>query len=150
MSHCKDETFYLLCRKLEQMNKIDYKENMDKFSLELGEIFHYLCDYFCYAHNDKELLRCFPHICYENNLHSTAKKMEEMLNFTGYIFYSSFSFLELIEKRHKLYLSSVPSYRNDVLSSYNILMEIALKIAEELGIICPLGERKRHFTVNIS
>jgi hypothetical protein len=49
-------------------------------------------------HNDKELLRCFLHIYYENNLRSTAKKMEEMasyhMNFDHYLDYYKINFLE--------------------------------------------------------
>lgn len=140
ISHCKDETSYLFYQKLEDIKKITLDKDKKKYSLKLGEIFHYLCDYFCYAHNNKELLKYFPHIRYEKNLHSTAKKIKFKLPY-GYIDYGHFSFLELIERKHKLYLSRVASYENDIWSSYEILIFVTLKLLVEAGLI-PIVEEE--------
>ncbi|MFW6282074.1 MAG: zinc dependent phospholipase C family protein [bacterium] len=128
ISHFKDDMLYLFYQKLETLKKMDYKNNSYKYSLELGEIFHYLCDYFTYAHNNKKFKKFFPHAKYENKLHKTAKIIINSLHFSPNIDYKYFSFVEIIEQKHKLYLSSVSSYQNDINFSYKIMLLVALKL----------------------
>ncbi|MFW6022054.1 MAG: zinc dependent phospholipase C family protein [Halanaerobiaceae bacterium] len=135
ISHCKNETFYLFYKKLEFIQSLNIKENRDRYSLELGEISHYLCDYFCYAHNNKELLKYLAHISYEKNLHKTAKKIGDQLYYTGYSDFSYLTFLEMIEHKHRIYLATTPSYENDIIYSYEIILSVSYKLAKEANLI---------------
>lgn len=59
-------------------NEINYTYGKKKFSAELGVICHFLCDYFCLAHNKRwEFKSNFKkHVSYEKKLSQYAKKFE--------------------------------------------------------------------------
>lgn len=66
--HTLDNYLFIVYDKANQLinNDLDSKE----FSVKLGEICHFVCDFFCYYHlNDALHKKIFPHLFYELLLH---------------------------------------------------------------------------------
>jgi len=60
---------------------INGNNNISRFSVELGVICHYVCDYFCIYHTDEYANNnIFKHIIYEKKLHARAIDMIEKEN----------------------------------------------------------------------
>lgn len=71
ISHYKDKSFEKICSRITSLENNTFpetKEDMKKFSMELGIVAHYLTDYFCYPHNNKKYDFKPIHFMYENRL----------------------------------------------------------------------------------
>lgn len=67
--HTLENTIYKTCALYDEIQR----ENLDilTFSVKLGEVCHYLCDYFCYYHiNESDYRRYTDHFVYEMELHA--------------------------------------------------------------------------------
>jgi hypothetical protein len=66
--HTLQNTIHLTCTMLKEL----LNDNLDllTFSVKLGEVCHYLCDYFCYYHiNESDYRNYADHFFYEIELH---------------------------------------------------------------------------------
>ena len=66
--HTLENCLLVVC---DSANKLmDEETSLSDFSVSLGEICHYVCDFFCYYHLNEELHNKFPqHFLYEIRLH---------------------------------------------------------------------------------
>ncbi len=132
ISHFKDEKIDQFYKQWEKVCNIDPINNLEYFSEELGVVLHFLCDYFCTAHNCENLkIEILPHLRYENRVHKIAKKLSREFFQVSYADYSQISFQEIFNYKHKLYLNKPYSIINDLSFSFEICMISAEKLFEE-------------------
>lgn len=81
--HFYDESIEMIIYKIKYLsslseNDINYILGKKKFSAELGVICHFLCDYFCLAHNKRWKFKNHfkKHVSYEKKLSKLAKDFE--------------------------------------------------------------------------
>ena len=81
--HFYDESIDMIIYKIKYLsslseNEIKYVYGKKKFSAELGVICHFLCDYFCLAHNKRWKFKNHfkRHVSYEKKLSKYAKSFE--------------------------------------------------------------------------
>lgn len=118
VSHFKDESIAVFYEKWQNLCIMDRHNKIEDFSIELGEIFHFLCDYFCYAHNEPYLASTiWPHLRYERYLYRFAKDRELVLPTFDRTDYTMIPFSVLLEYKHKLFLNRLPSFENDLQTS---------------------------------
>lgn len=109
------------------------------YSDKLGILIHYLCDYFCYAHNHKKYDKIIPHVVYEmkinlllmRNKKELLKENCKIKNVVNSIKNSS-DIINFILSFHKKYSTSNKSCRNDILYSYfacRVCLDSIIKIA---------------------
>lgn len=135
VSHFWNERGDLFYAKWDVLCAIDWERQPDLFSLELGEIFHFLCDYFCYAHNEPSLQQeVWYHLKYENELHRYVKQAEFQQLGVSDADYSMVPFQILIEYKHSQFLNRLPSFENDLRSSFEMCMIVARKRFELPGL----------------
>lgn len=133
VSHFKDENVELFYEKWDRLCVMNMRTHLQDFSVELGEIFHFLCDYFCFAHNDPELSReMWHHLRYENELHKFARREREQVFDLTCADYSLVPFRELIEYKHKLFLLRPQSFENDLQCSFEMCMIVAQKLFKDV------------------
>lgn len=81
--HFYDESIEMILEKIEFLSALTVEEiyfsyGRKKFSAELGVICHFLCDFFCLAHNKRWRLKSAfkKHISYEQEINKIAKKFK--------------------------------------------------------------------------
>lgn len=66
--HTLENYFLIVCNNADKL--MNSKLSLQEFSFELGQICHYVCDFFCQYHLDNELFHKFgEHFVYELKLH---------------------------------------------------------------------------------
>lgn len=135
LSHFKDEKIHLFYEKWDSLRRMDPMYQLNTFTLELGQIFHFLCDYFCYAHNDEKIVKEFwIHMKYEHQLHMFARQQEPEFFLVSNANYSMVSFRELVEVKHKQYLGESPSFESDLKWAFEMCVITARKLFENSAI----------------
>lgn len=125
ISHYKSKSFDTIAQMIIslQNSKLPLSsKDVSHFSTELGVILHYIADYFCYAHNNKNIDKLPAHLFYEINLDRELKKY---LSSTSGLLNEKFPLeacgaienplVAFIEERHKEYMKEHPSPLNDVI-----------------------------------
>lgn len=135
ISHFPNEEIGLLHEKWDALCTMDRERQPRLFSVELGEIFHYLCDYFCYAHNEPSLQKeVWQHLKYENELHRYVKRTDFRGLPVSAADYSAVSFPDLFEYKHSEFLRQLPSFQNDLQSAYEMCLIVARMLFEKPGV----------------
>lgn len=128
---------------------MDYKlrkhsECSKEFSMRLGIVMHYLCDFFCHAHTSTYQGSPFQHYMYELKLFKFGKNLSSSVN----IHYSSRHLhikgsyehvIKVIDKLHKIYESKTPSLRLDTafitrISTFAVLNIVSSCIGKEINL----------------
>ena len=127
--HFKNQGMKGFYQKGERFLKYISYYDIDYFSRELGEVFHYLCDYFCYAHNSPDLIgESWKHFKYESKLHKKVLSLEDnFYNNIKVIDLNQLSYIELIENKHQEFIANPPSFENDLISSFEICAIVGKK-----------------------
>lgn len=75
--HTKEESFHYLSASISEIQQRQFSRNnpggQRDFFVKSGIICHYICDYFCRAHNDPGYKNLLPHLIYENRLQTEFK-----------------------------------------------------------------------------
>lgn len=80
--HTLDNCLAAVCQKANQLMEIDM--SVKAFSVVLGEICHYACDFCCYPHYNEELHnQNFKHYTYELKLHRKLLHDKFKINISG-------------------------------------------------------------------
>lgn len=123
--HTKAESFFFLSaliKELQQSQSV-YANPQDRhrFFIKLGIVCHYICDYFCKAHNDPYYNSLLPHLIYESKLQTEFKahNLAKICKLAKNNKYSSLGSIQMplpdyIQSRHLAYLSEKPSMKKDV------------------------------------
>lgn len=129
ISHIKDDHIDKLYKKWDDLCQVDINQENRYFSRNLGVILHFLCDYFCYAHNHPILQKVvWSHYIYERKLYQFAKKVDNTLFKIPNHEYDQISFPDLLEYKHQLYLKGTPSFSLDLNSAFEICMIVSKKL----------------------
>jgi hypothetical protein len=136
--HYKEKSFSIISNRINALQKTTLPKNqkeMTSFSMELGIIIHYITDYFCYAHNNKDTNKLSEHFIYEINLHSDLRKYLSKEFNTGSIGLSlddkdalETSLVEYIQLKHECYLKEIPKTYVDVRYALEVNCVLALSI----------------------
>ncbi|MBV1710283.1 MAG: zinc dependent phospholipase C family protein [Erysipelothrix sp.] len=113
--HTLENTIYKTCSLYEEITN----ETLDlyTFSVKLGEICHYLCDYFCYYHiSESDYRRYSEHFIYEIELHLywLWKKDDAAIKETKTGFPLDMSMTSLITRMRKDYSRKSHDFIKDV------------------------------------
>lgn len=123
--HTKTKSFYYLSALIDQLQrrKLPFADRQDKqgFSGKLGITCHYICDYFCQAHNDPDY-KLFPaHFLYEARLQTECKKYDltklcrsALKNIDARSDALLVSLPDYIQTRHLAYISEKPEMKKDI------------------------------------
>lgn len=117
--HYKEKSFDFVINIIKELLYIEiYNKNSKIFFNKIGIVVHFLCDYFCFAHNTSELDFIIPHLKYEKALHKLFKNNQfDILNQNipnTFEVYSLSHLIEEIDDRYKSYNSSPPSMEKDI------------------------------------
>lgn len=104
---------------ISQIKFINEKNFIDSYSKRLGIVIHYICDYFCYAHNNYVLEHnLIKHFLYEVNVNKNINMFEN--NFNTKLALKEFGSLNISEisshilGRINTYVDCTKSYINDL------------------------------------
>lgn len=139
ISHFKDETIEIFYKQFEEVKEINPDRNPYRFSVKLGELFHYIADYFSRAHNDPELApgtlkEKFIHIFHEWKLNRYAANLHPDF-FKGLIednFVYRNSLADFIEKEHANFLAENYSFENDIAATFKVCILLTNKLLYEI------------------
>ncbi|SES83422.1 zinc dependent phospholipase C family protein [Anaerobranca gottschalkii] len=118
---------------LEEGEKLSSLEEIEKFSVSLGVINHFLADFFCAPHYSKEKFNLSNHMKYEFALHNTFRKLDKNKLLTAENLQINSllggNIKDTITALEKEYRKKSPSIENDIffalrattISSYYIL-----------------------------
>lgn len=96
---------------------INAERSIGKFSVELGVICHYVCDYFCIYHTEKyNGNNIFEHIRYENRLHNKLLDMikNKKIKINGENVLPKEGIIEFIYKMQEKYFREEKSLTRDI------------------------------------
>ncbi|WP_114474622.1 zinc dependent phospholipase C family protein [Halanaerobium sp. DL-01] len=135
ISHFKDESIAIFFENFDSMKNINPYENKFSFSVKLGELYHYIADFFTRAHNDSYFIeRSVKHILYEWRLNRAAHKLED--DFFENSFENGFiydmSLEKFIENEHQKFLKNKQSFENDLNSAFKVCILMTNKLIYEM------------------
>ncbi|WP_337961141.1 zinc dependent phospholipase C family protein [Caloramator sp. mosi_1] len=103
------------------MSKLFQEKDLKLFYTNLGVITHFLCDYFCYAHNNKNLNPILLHLKYEKELHNVFQELsiDKIINssveaFISLELSSLFQLKNFIDAKHQIYMSTPHHIEKDI------------------------------------
>ncbi|MFW6308913.1 MAG: zinc dependent phospholipase C family protein [bacterium] len=100
-----------------------------EFSGEMGQIFHYIGDYFCHAHNKKIFINNRRgHLMNEIRLQRFARNLGKDF-FT--LRFENFSFTgvkDVIRQGHQVFVGDKFSFKNDLLYSFNMCVIVGQRL----------------------
>ncbi|MCC3144185.1 zinc dependent phospholipase C family protein [Halanaerobium sp. Z-7514] len=139
ISHFKDETIENFYKEYEELKEINPDQNPYKFAVKLGELFHYITDYFSRAHTDPELeagtfFEKAKHIFYEWKLNRIAQNLhpdffKEDIE-TRPVHKKSIA--DFIEDEHKKFIEYEYTFKNDIAAAFKICVLMTNKIVFEM------------------
>ncbi|MEJ8554045.1 zinc dependent phospholipase C family protein [Tepidibacter sp. Z1-5] len=135
--HYKNQSFDFVLNEILKLIDNGLRENpisINRFSTKLGVISHFLSDFFCLPHHNREYYhdKLFEHLKYEKDLH------KHFVNFEGLNKVKS-PYIEridkdniksFIEELHHSYTENEMGFKNDVASSINISSAVGIIIVE--------------------
>lgn len=121
LPHEFNASFPYLMDKIEEFNEVA-RSDYELASKDLGIITHFLADYFCLAHNNKNM-SIWKHLAYENRLHKALTSWDIKQNESSRIPLGDLE--DWIKEKHELYLVSNPSIVTDVLFIQEVCMSIS-------------------------
>ncbi len=139
ISHFKDETIENFYAQYEELKEMNPDQNPYSFAVKLGELFHYIADYFSRAHNDPELdpgtlWEKTVHIFHEWKLNKVAQNLhpdffkEDIEERTVY----KKSLEDFIEEEHAEFRNRDYSFKNDIGAAFRICVLMTNKLVFEM------------------
>lgn len=136
MKHKMKVSFHFIKEKIDEISGMEFplsKEDVERFSFNLGIIIHFISDYFCQAHNDKIYNNIIKHLLYETNLEKYFLRRINTFNpkfenkKTGWNCEKG-SISGYIAKKHTEYNSLKRTMTNDLVFSVSMSVIVALRI----------------------
>lgn|GEM_PF-2096657 len=123
--HIMDKSFDYLTRLLGELHPIksvSYTVSDNRcFSFKLGIAVHYICDYFCWAHNARYYENIFHHLLYENRLQTEFNRhhWSQLIKRAGDSRQKDNDLTprtlpDFIQSQHLIYLAEAPDIKNDI------------------------------------
>lgn len=153
MKHTKIDADRLVNENINRMIKGGFSKNkkdIKEFSFRMGIVLHFICDYFCMAHNDAKFNNMILHLKYESRLKKFFEKhIDEHIpsKFTTDFITSDFfdSIRSFIDEKYLEYNTIKRSMINDVKYSLEVSIMAALAIVS----ICT-GKYSKGLVVNVA
>ncbi len=135
LEHFKPESFNQIMDEVKELSISQFSENslfIKQFSQQLGVVTHFIADYFCVPHNDRNTYKnhFIDHVVYEYKLEKLFKShshkttiIKEAFNVNNY---SSSPISNVIDSLHSSYTMRGESMTNDVISSLDAVSTVAL------------------------
>lgn len=137
ISHYYDDGYGFWLEEVGQLLKNSKYRSIKEFSDKLGVILHFTADFFCYAHNTKELKEnTWAHLVYEMRLNKAFLHFEPFQNL--HLLNCDDPYSVINRYRHD-YLFSNPSLENDICFIYSASLSIADLMVNE--VLLPLENR---------
>lgn len=104
-----------------------------RFSVRLGIIIHFICDYFCVAHNEKRYNNLYQHYLYELKLKKFFRKYLIKIKDCKELYMPdsweiSVDLRSFVELKHEEYNLKRHSMTNDLLYSMQVSLIVALNV----------------------
>ncbi|MGV8146160.1 MAG: zinc dependent phospholipase C family protein [Alkaliphilus sp.] len=135
LDHFKPESFSHIMDEVAELSVCQFSENssfIKKFSQQLGVVTHFVADYFCVPHNDRNTYKnhFVDHVVYEYRLEKLFKNYSHESSITKEAFnvnnYSSSPISNVIDTLHNSYTLRGESMENDVKSSLDAVSTVSL------------------------
>lgn len=111
--HTLENYFLIVCNSAERL--MNNKLSLQEFSFELGEICHYVCDFFCQYHLGDELFHKFrEHFIYELKLHFVLLKNSSIINISPEISTVKQNISSIIKELRKEYSATPAAMKKDL------------------------------------
>lgn len=137
IKHYKEPTFDFVLDEIVSLIDDGLQQNLisiNNFSVRLGVITHFLSDFFCLPHHDRDYFsdKLKEHMIYEKNLHYKFKEFNglEKLKIPGLTSLDKEGIRDFIEELHQEYINSPKGYENDIISSINVSSALGLLVIE--------------------
>lgn len=140
LPHFKPDSFDFICSEINDLSNYSLVPNqyfMKSISKNIGVATHFVADYFCLPHNDREKYKnnFIEHVKYENNLHKLFKSYDSKidLNNVAHTVCSNkdLSIEEYIDSLHQKYTSQGENLENDLLNSIIASSAVALFVISQ-------------------
>jgi len=127
--HYKDKSFNYIKEIISELTNYSFTNNksIKNFYTKLGVVTHFLCDYFCYAHNNKKFDNIFLHLKYERTLHNLYEELTidktsifTFENNNSTEVYSLNTLISFINDMYEKYSLSTPSMERDIYYSLTV------------------------------
>lgn len=138
IQHSKEGSFNFVINEVNSLineTKFESQLRSREFAKRLGIIIHYISDYFCFAHNDSNLLNSFlPHLLYEQKLatictRSLLKRTEKDIILNPYsLNLNIIDIINYINYMHKMYQYQKPDIILDITYALQTCYTISLYI----------------------
>lgn len=135
--HYKDPTFDFVLDEIISLIDDGLSENLisiNKFSTRLGVITHFLCDFFCLPHHDRDYFsdKLMEHMIYEKRLHDHFKSFSGIDKIKApYIRnISKEDIKNFIEELHQEYQVAPRGFQTDMNHSVNVSSAVGILIVE--------------------
>lgn len=131
--HTLKQSIWLL-RKITRKSFSVKNESSEKSSYKMGIAIHFVSDYFCTAHNDIKYLNPITHYIYEKRLkHFIKKNINKMqIDLKKCQTEMPEDINEFINRKHKEYLLSERSMRNDLIFSLEAAVIFAIYVTSTI------------------
>jgi hypothetical protein len=142
--HYKEPTLDFVVDEIVKLMEIGLSEDLisiNKFSVKLGVITHFLSDFFCLPHHDREYFsdKLTEHMIYEKNLHYKFKEFSglDKVKMPSIMGLEKKDIRNFIDELHHEYSTSPMGYENDIKGSINISSAVSMIIIENSVIYQP-------------
>lgn len=135
--HYIDESLPFISNEICQLSNTPLSKdqiNLKQFSIQLGVITHYIADYFCHPHHDREAFkaRLFEHLKYETLLHEHMKNPSNLsrkdIDYICKLNSSKEVLSQILKDLFQSYTAKSPGFQNDVHHAQKAASSIALLI----------------------
>ena len=120
LKHYKYQNFDAILQMIDELSMINPSESISKlnlYSYRLGVITHYISDYFCLPHNDRETYsdKLKEHLLYEKNMHKDVLNYSnENTIYEDLADFSDFDIKSVIDSFMDMYIADEQSSKNDI------------------------------------
>lgn len=120
LKHYKYQNFEAILQMIEELSSINPSEsiaNLNFYSYRLGVITHYVCDYFCLPHHDRDAYhdRLKDHLIYEKNMHKDVKNYSnENTIYEDLVDFNEFNLKYVVDTFMSKYIADETSSENDI------------------------------------
>ncbi len=135
--HYKEQSFDFVLDEILKLTLDGLKENaisINKFSTRLGVISHFLSDFFCLPHHDRQYYhdKLMEHLKYEKDLHGYFSEFNgiDKVNIPYVENMNKENIKDVIENLHDIYKNNSMGFKNDIIGSINISSAIGITIVE--------------------
>lgn len=119
--HFKHEDISAFYQKYNVLQKNINVLPIKKTTQELGQIIHYICDYFCTAHNEEKYINDLKlHTLYEVKLQKRAKQIEKDFFKFNIKKFHNYSFRENVEIFHQGFCKQEQCYEKDLIFAFKV------------------------------